>query len=137
MEKSIRAGISGFILAIIINLFLAPFLTLSLLLNLIPPFLAAMFSIYIYRLRAFKDGLLAAFMTYIFNEGFLGTLDLAVLYLMHEPYPSFNIEIWIVFYPIVSSITALIAGYVGVLLVQRTKPPQELPPSLPPPLPPV
>lgn len=137
MDKSIRAGIYGFILAIVVNLFLASFLTLSPLLNFIPPFVAAIFTIYISRLETLRDGLVAAFMTYIFNEGILGTISLAMFYVTNEPYPSFDIDIWTVLSPIVTSITALIAGYVGVRLVQKMKRAQELPPSLPPPIPPV
>jgi len=76
-------------------------------------------------------------LTAFFNEGILGTIDLATLYLANEPYPSFNIDIWMVFSPIVTALTAVIAGYVGVWLVQKMEPARELPPSLPPPLPPV
>jgi len=132
MDRSIQAGVSGFLLAIIINLF-SP-------VNLyfIPSFLAAIIIIYIYRLGAVKDGLVASFMTYIFNDGILTTISLAALYLMKEPFPTINIDIWLVLSPIVTPISALIAGYIGVRLAQRApKPARELPPSLPPPLPPV
>jgi hypothetical protein len=139
MDKSVRAGISGSLLAIVINLFFASFLTLSDILIFIPPFVAAILIIYISRLETLKDGLVAAFMTYIFNEGVLGTISLATFYATNEPYPSFSVDISTVFYPIVNAVSALIAGYIGVWLVQRMKPTRELPtaPPLPPPMPPV
>jgi len=131
MDKSIRAGISGFILAIIINLF-SPIA-----LFFIPSFVAAILIIYIFRLETFRDSLVAAFMTYIFTDGILGTLILATLYLENKPY-ELTVDIWLIFSPIVSAVTAVIAGYVGVMLVQRMKPARELPPPpLPPPLQPV
>lgn len=138
MDRSIRAGISGALLAIVIELFVSiPIVFFS----FIPPFLAAIFIVFIFRLEVLKDGLVAAFMTYILNEGILGTLSLVTFYITNpnQPYPSFNVDILTVFYPIVTSITALIAGYVGVRLAQRMKPIHELQPqpSLPPPLPPV
>ena len=135
MDRSIRAGISGSILAVVINLVLAPLLTLSDILSFIPSFVAAIFIIYISRLETLKDGLVTAFMTYIFNEGILGTLSLATFYVANEPYPSFPVEVLTVFYPMVNAVTAVIAGYVGVLLVQRMKPSRGLP-TTPPPLPP-
>ena len=140
MDKSIRAGISGFILAIIITLLLASLLTLSDILSFIPSFVAAIFAIYISRLETLKDGLVAAFMTYIFNDGILGTISLATFYAANEPYPLLNVDIMTVLYPVVSAVTALIAGYVGVRLVQRMKPTREspmTPPPLPPPMQPV
>jgi len=133
MDRSISAGITGFILAVIITIFLP----VPSFLSFVPSFLAAIFAIYIFRLGVLKDGLVAAFMTYIFNVGILNTIDFATLYVEDEPYPSFQIDLGILFSPLLYSITALIAGYVGVWLVQRMKPARELPPSLPPPLPPV
>jgi len=131
MDRSIKAGVSGFLLSIIINLFSPIYL------YFIPSFLAAIFAIYIFRLEALRDGLVAAFMTYIFSDGILGTITLAMLYSANEPYPSFDIDIWIMFSPIVSAVTAVIAGYIGVWLVQKMKPARELPPPPPQPLPPV
>jgi hypothetical protein len=130
MDRSITAGVSGFLLAIVINLFSPIYL------YFVPSFLAAIFVIYIFRLGTFKDGLVAAFITYIFNEGILDTMGLATLYLASESY-TLSIDVWIVFSPIVSSITALMAGYVGVWLSQKRKPAQELPPPIPPQSPPV
>jgi len=120
-------------LAVFINLFLPFPLDFF---DFIPSFLAAIFAIYISKLGTLREGLLAAFMTYIFNEGILNTIGLASLYLTNEPYTS-SIYIWMVFSPTVTLITAVIAGYVGVWLGQKMKLARELPPSLPPPLPPV
>jgi len=131
MDRSIEAGVSGSLMAVFINLFSPVYL------YFIPSFLAAILTIYIFRLESFKDGLVAALMTYIFNDGILGTIGLATLYAVNEPYPSFTIDVWMMFSPIATAITALIAGYVGVRLVKKMKPSRELPPSLPPPLPPV
>jgi len=135
MDRSIRAGISGFTLAIIINLFLP--ISLGFFFVFIPSFLAAIIAIYISRLETLRDGLVAAFMTYIFNDGILGTISLATLYVANEPYPSFDIDVLTIFSPIVSAVTSVIAAYVGVRLAKMMKPARELPPSLPPPLPPV
>jgi hypothetical protein len=125
MDESIKAGILGFSLAFIINL-VSPVP-----LYFIPAFLVAILAIYSFGLRTFKDGLIAAFMTYIFSDGILGTLALALYYLANEPYPAYNIEVWFVFYPIASAVTAVVAGYVGVLLAQKNKPAPEPSPTIP------
>ena len=128
MDKSIRAGISGFLFSLIINFFSPVSLFF------IPSFLATILVVIMYRLETFKDGLIAAFITYIFSDGVLGTLVLATLYFQNLPY-ELTIDIWLVLAPVASSISALIAGYVGVWLVHRMKPPQESVPM--PPLPPL
>jgi len=131
MDRSIKAGVSGFLLAVVINLFSPIYL------DFVPSFLVAILAIYIFRLGTLKDGLVAAFMTYIFNDGILGSISLATLYLANEPYPSFNVDVWTMFSPIVSAVTAVIAGYIGVQIAQKRKPVRELPLSPPPQLPPV
>jgi hypothetical protein len=137
MDQSIKAGVYGFVLAIIINLLLASLLTLPNILSFIPSFVAAIFTIYISRLETLKDGLVAAFMTYIFNDGILVTVSLATFYFANEPYPSYNIDVWTMLSPIVQAVSAVIAGYIGVRIAQKMKPARELPPSPPPQLPPV
>jgi hypothetical protein len=122
MDRSITAGVSGFLLAIIINLF-SPID-----LDFIPSFVAAIIAIYFFRLVTLRDGLVATFMTYVFNEGILGTLYFATLYFTNTPYESFNVDVWIMLSPIVSAVTAVIAGYVGVLLAKTRRPAEELPP---------
>jgi hypothetical protein len=124
MDPSMKAGISGFLLAVVINLFSPVYL------DLIPSFLAAILAIYFFRLGTLKDGLVAAFMTYIFADGILGTIGLATLYFASEPYPSFNVDIWTMFSPIVSAVTAAIAGYIGVWLARKRKPARELLPAM-------
>jgi uncharacterized membrane protein YfcA len=99
-------------------------------LDFIPSFVAAILAIYVFRLGEFRDGLVAAFMTYIFGEGILGTINLAILYLTNEPYPSFDVDVWTMFSPIVWAATAVIAGYIGARLAQKRKPVQELPPII-------
>ncbi len=132
MDKSIRAGISGFLLSLIINFF-SPVI-----LFFIPSFLAAILVVIMYRLETLKDGLIAVFITYIFSDGVLGSLVLATLYFQNLPY-DLTIDIWLILSPVASAISALIAGYVGVWLVHRMKPHREsVPmPPLPPPMQPV
>ena len=123
MDQSIRAGIIGFSLATIINLFSPIYL------DFIPSFLAAILVIYFFRLGALRDGLVATFMTYILSNGILGTISLAILYFSNEPYPSFDVDVWTMLSPIVSAVTAVIAGYIGVWLARKRKPLEE-PPQL-------
>ena len=125
MDRSIKAGVSGFLLAVVINLFSPIYL------DFVPSFLVAILAIYIFRLGTLKDGLVAAFMTYIFSDGILGTISLATLYFANEPYPSFNVDIWTMLSPMVSAATAVIAGYIGIQLAQKGRRPQELPPLIP------
>lgn len=136
MNRGLRAGISGFLLAVIVNLFSPVYL------DFIPSFVAALIVIYIFGLASVQEGLIAAFTTYVFNEGVLGTLSLVTLYLENLPY-EVSLDPYIIFSPIINSITAVIAGYVGVKLVQKlkpatkeTQPPSSFPPP-PQPLPPV
>jgi len=133
MDRAIRAGVYGFGLGVIINLFLPIPLGFF---GFIPSFLAALFVIYIFRLENLRDSLVAAFMTYVFTDGILGTVSLFALYLANEPYPTFDVDILTIFYPIVSSISAFIAGYTGVWLAQKKKQTQEFRHSSPP-IPPV
>jgi hypothetical protein len=124
VDPSIKAGVSGFLLAVVINLFSPVYL------DFVPSFLAAILVIYIFRLGTLKDGLVAAFMTYIFTEGILGTIDLATLYFTNETYPSFNVDIWTMLSPIASAVTAVIAGYIGIRLAQKKKTARELLPAM-------
>jgi hypothetical protein len=119
MDRSITAGITGFLLAVIINVF-SP-------INLyfVPSFLAAIIAIYAFRLEALRDGLVAAFITYIFNDGVLNTLYGAVYY--NQLY-SITLDFWTVVSPIVSAVSAVVAAYLGMLFAQARKPAQELPP---------
>ena len=129
MERSIRAGVTGFSLALLINLFSPVDLVF------VPSFLGSILAIYLLRVGTFREGLVTSLLTYVFNDGVLGTLSLATLYLENQPY-TLNVDVLTVFLPIANSITALIATYIGVQLVQRAKPSQELPPPVQP-IPPV
>jgi hypothetical protein len=130
MDRCISAGIYGALLSLFINLFSPVYL------YFLPSFLAAIFAIYVSRLRTSREGLVASLMTFIFGDGLSSTMVAATYYLTNEPY-TLTIDIWIVLSPILSALFAVLAGYVGVRLVGRAKPTHEMPPSLPPPLPPV
>jgi len=130
MDKCIRAGVFGILLVVFVDVFSPVNL------DFVLPFLVAILAIYIYRLADLKDGLVAAFMTYLISDGILSTVELATLYLEKQPY-TLTVGIWIVFDPIVTAITALIAGYIGVWLVKKTMRTRESPQPLPAPLPPV
>ncbi len=91
-------------------------------LDFVPSSLAALLAIYIFRLNTLRDGLVAAFVTYIFTDGLLSTIDLAAYYLADEPYPSFSVDTWTMLSPAVAAVTAVIAGYIGVRLAQKRKP---------------
>lgn len=131
MDQSIKAGVFGFSLVVIIDFLLSPIY-----LDFVLPFLVAILAVYVFRLETFKDGLVASFMTYILSDGILSTIGLATFYSANKLY-TLSVDLWTVFSPIVTSITALIAGYIGVLLVQKTRRSRELPAPLPPQLPPV
>jgi hypothetical protein len=119
MDRSITAGITGFLVAIAINV-LSP-------VNLyfLPSFLVSILIIYYFRLGTLREGLVAAFMTYIFTDGVYQTIAGAIYY--NQQY-SFHVDAWTVVSPIVSAITAVIAAYIGVLFAKARKPAEELPP---------
>jgi hypothetical protein len=121
MDRSIIAGITGFLLAIIINLFSPVYL------YFVPSFLATIIVIYAFRLEALRDGLVAAFMTYIFNDGILGTISLALYYYANEAY-SIDVDVWIMLSPVISAVSAVVAAYIGMLFAQSRKPAKQLPP---------
>ena len=130
MDRCIRAGIYGALIAFSLNLVSPVYL------YFFPSFLAAIFAIYVSRLVTLREGLVASFMTYVFSEGIMNAIVAAIFYMTSKPY-TLTIDIGIVLSPLASAFSALIAGYVGVWLAQKIKPARELPPSLPPPLPPV
>ena len=132
MDQTFKAAILGLLLSILIISFSPVDL------NFIPPFLVTIFAIAAYRISDLKDGLVVSFMIYLFTEGILDTVYYAGLYLSNEVFPSFTIDILTMLTPIIWAVTALIAGYVGVLVAKRLKPVQKSPTSttLPPPPPP-
>jgi hypothetical protein len=134
MDRSIRAGITGAMLAIVVNYLLQTNL------YFIPSFFAAILVIILFRLGTLKDGLIVAFMTHFFNIEILSFLSAASIY--NTAYTIPNVGLDVVLSPLFDLITALIAGFAGPWLVHRMKPPppspeHELPPPLPKPLPPV
>jgi cytochrome c biogenesis protein CcdA len=116
MDQSIKAGIIGLVLAVMVNVFSPVYL------DWIPAFVVAIFAIYAYRLSTLKDGLVAAFMTYIFSNGILGTLTLATFYAQNKQYPAFTVDPYTMLSPLLTAITAVIAAYVGVWLAKRRTP---------------
>ena len=130
MDRCIRAGIYGALIAFFLNMVSPVYL------YFFPSFLAAVLAIYSSKLVTLREGLVASFMTYVFSDGITNALVAATFYITKEPY-TLIIDIGIVLSPLASAFSALIAGYVGVWIVQKAKPARELPPSLPPPLPPV
>ena len=130
MDRCIRAGIYGALIAFALNMVSPVYL------YFFPSFLAAIFAIFVSRLVTLREGLVASFMTYVFSDGILNAIVAATFYITNEPY-TLTIDIWIILSTLASAFSALIAGYVGVSIAQRIKPARELPPSLPPPLPPV
>ena len=90
-------------------------------------FIVAIFVVSVFRLETLKDGLVATFMIYIFNEGILNTVGLALLYFSNEPYPMITIDSWLILSPIISAISTLVAGYIGIWLAKTRKPAPESP----------
>jgi hypothetical protein len=122
MDRCISAGIFGFLLAVTINLFSPVYL------YFVPSFLASIIAIYAFRLETLREGLVASFMAYIFNDGILGTISLATFYFANEQYPAFTVDVWTMISPIVSAVSAMVVAYLGMLFAQARKPAQELPP---------
>jgi hypothetical protein len=131
MDQSIKAGVYGFLLALVIDAFSPTYL------YFVPSFLVAIFVIFVFRLVTLKDGLVAAFMTYIFSDGVFDTIVLATYYFANTPYPSYDVNVLTMLYPMVSAATAAIAGYIGVWLAKKRRPAQEFPTPIPPQSPPV
>ena len=129
MEQAIKAGISGFVIAVVITLFS----TVDL--YFIPQLVASIIVIYIFDIRTTKDGLLAAFITYLFSIGILGSVSLAFYLVSNEPV-NLTIDIWLVLNQIVTPLTALPAALAGVWLAKTRRPTARTPPP-PPPIPPV
>lgn len=131
MDRSIKAGIYGFILAVVINLFSPTNL------DFVPFFVAALIVIFVFSVDTLKEGLVASLMTYFFSYMTLQTVVAAIYYYSNEPYPAFTFDVYSVLSPVVLAVTAVIAAYVGVWLAKKRKPQQQTtlpiiqPPSLP------
>lgn len=129
MERSIRAGILGLAISVLITAFVPANL------YFLPSFIASLIAIYLTRLTSFRDGLLAALMTYFFTSAVNDTIVAAFYYSSNEVY-TLTIDLSIVVFPAMNIVSALLAAYLGARLGQRAKPAPELPPPLKP-LPPI
>jgi hypothetical protein len=122
MDQSIKAGIVGIVLAVFIDgsIYIpAP-------LDFLPAFLIVIFAIFVFRLNTLKDGLVVAFMTYVFTNGILGTIEFAYCYTSNQPYTISPVTLNVVIDPIITAISAFISAYVGVWLAKRRPvPPQK------------
>lgn len=133
MERSIRAGIIGFIASVFITVFVGVLVPYDP--YFLPSFFASILAIYISRLTEIRDGLVAALMTYFISGAIIDAIVAASFYASGELY-TLVIDISIVVFPLANVISAFLAAYIGVRISQRAKPVPELPPTLKP-LPPV
>lgn len=118
MDRSIGAGILGIVLATIINISII----ISPPLDWLPTFIIVIIVIFVYRLGTVKDGLIAAFMTYIFSQAIIDTLVIADYYTSNRTY-TLTITAYLLPDPIITAISALIAAYTGVWLARKRTPP--------------
>jgi hypothetical protein len=129
MDQTIKAGISGLIIAVVITV-LSPIN-----LDFVPQLVAAIIAIYVFDLRTYKDGILAAVMTYLFSIGILGSVSLGILYASNQPI-DFTIDVWSIIDQTFTPLTSLVAAYVGVWLAKMRRP-MATPPPPPPPVQPL
>lgn len=129
MDQTIKAGISGVIIAVVINSLSPDYL------YFLPQFIASIIAIYIYGIKTFKDGLLATFTTYLFTEWVVGVIVVAGLFATNEPY-NLTVDTSVLFDQISTTLTALLAGPIGVMLAKK-RPEKTTPPPPPPALPPL
>jgi len=131
MDRCVNAGISGALLSVFFSLFLG--FILPVYLYFLPSFLAAIFAIYVSRLGTTREGLVTSLMTFVLGDGVFNTLNNAIYYFTtSEPY-ILNVDIGVVVLPILSAFFAVLAGYIGVRLVGKVKPTQDMPqPQMPP-----
>jgi hypothetical protein len=120
MDRSIKAGIAGLALAVIINLTIS----LPLYLEFVPSFLAAIIAIFIFKVGTFKDGLVATLITYFFNDQILNSIGLALYYVEKKQY-ILTVDTSAVFSSVIEALTAIVAAYVAVRVVQGMKPKKE------------
>jgi hypothetical protein len=123
MDQSIKAGIIGIILAIVLNISLPFYIEPPF--DFLPTFMVAIIVIFLYRLTTLKDGLITALMTYFFSQGILNTTILALLYAANEPYPTITIDASLIIDPLVAVLSAAVAAYIGVWLAKQRTPPSQ------------
>jgi len=112
--RSLKAGVYGVLFSLSVNLFSPIYV------YFLPSFLAVILVMYLFRVGTLKDGLITAYTTYIASDSILSTLGLALLFSENGSYV-WGGTIWDVFLPIVNLLSALIAAYVGVLIVRKRK----------------
>jgi len=134
VDRSIKAGIFGFILVVVVYFFLPPVPSyVNFYLNFVPQFLVSLLVIYIFRLKAFKDGLVAALLTYIVSYGIVESLSFALLYSENKIQQPFTIDAGVITLPIIWAGTAVLAGYLGVWIakMRQPSPTKEQQPTIP------
>lgn len=129
MDQTVKAGISGVVIAVVISVF-SPIS-----LDFVPQLVASIIAIYVFDLRTNKDGILAALITYLFSIGILGSVTLAIFYVSNQPI-DFTIDVWSIIDQTFTPLTALVAAYVGVWLTKMRRP-TAIPPPAPPPVQPL
>lgn len=129
MEPVLKAGIAGVAIAFVITLFFAQEN-----LYFIPSFVASIVVIYLFELKATKDAVLAAFITYIFTDWIFNGIP--ILLSMNETFTfTFTVDAWMVIGQLFAPITALLAGLCGAEMAKtrrRTTPTLQPPPPPPP-----
>ena len=118
MDQSVKAGIIGIVLAVFVDFSVV----IQPPLDFLPIFLVVVFVIFIFRLVTVKDGLIAAFMTYFFNQTIVDTIELAYFYTKNETY-TLTVTQSILVDPLITAASAVIAAYVGVWLAKKRTPP--------------
>lgn len=127
MDKLIKAGIAGFVIAVVVDLF-SPVDLLF-----VPPFVASMIAIYFFELKAVKDAVLVALIIYIFSDWVWGSLGVIAL-LVSKQSITYTVDIWITLNQVLGPITALLAGLAGSELAEKGRRPttlSHLPPTVP------
>jgi hypothetical protein len=122
MDRSINAGIIGIVLAV----FLSFSIPVGPPLDFLPSFVIVIFVIYVFRLLTLKDGLVASFMTYLFNIAIVSTVSYASYY--NGQFPAFTVNVSSLLDPLIYAVSAIVAAYIGVYLARkRAAPPQKTP----------
>lgn len=114
MDEITKAGIAGFVIAVVIDIF-SP---LDLL--FVPPFVASIIAIYFFELKTVKHAVLVAFIIYIFPDWMWGSIGVVAL-LISGVSITYTVDIWLTLNQVLAPITALLAGLVGAELAERKR----------------
>ncbi len=120
MDEITKAGIAGFVIAVVIDIF-SP---LDLL--FFPPFVASIIAIYFFELKTVKHAVLVAFIIYIFPDWMWGSIGVVAL-LISGVSITYTVDIWLTLNQVLAPITALLAGLVGAELAERKRRANTLP----------